>query len=78
MLSLRADSRFLWFFDRFERFKHQIVLTGATGARFEMLSHAEKDAGERRFVVNALNVFIQFIKAFRTSEFHFSRLSDHL
>jgi hypothetical protein len=72
-----ASKRSLLLFNRFERFKNQRELTGATGACFKMLSHPEKHFVERHSVENALSVLVQFIKTFRASQLHFSRLSDH-
>jgi len=73
-----TSKRSLLFFNRFERFQNQLVLTGATGACFKMLSHAVKHSLDRHSVENALSVLVQFIKAFRAGQLHFSRLSDHL
>jgi hypothetical protein len=71
----RADLRF---FNRFERFKDQLELTGATGACVEMLSHAIQHSVDWHAVKIPLSVLIKFIKAFWAAHFHFSRLLDLL
>ena len=68
----------LRFFDRIERFKDELKLTAATGAGFEMLSHADKHSFDRLAIENPLSVLVQLIKTFRAGHFHFSRLLDHL
>lgn len=64
-------------FDCLERFQHQFELTTATGASFQVLSHALKHSVDRRAIEDALRVLVQFIKAFRAGQLDFSGLSDH-
>jgi hypothetical protein len=52
-----------------ERLKDHLELTGATGAGFEMLSHAVKKTVDRRAIENSLSVLVQLIKAFPGSSF---------
>ena len=44
----------------------------------QMLLHELEHTVERRAIEGPLNVLVQFIKAFRASQFHFFRLLDHL
>jgi hypothetical protein len=60
-----------------ERFKDQLELIVATGACFEMLSDGVKHSVDWHVIENPLSVLIQFIKALRSAQFHFSGLLDH-
>jgi hypothetical protein len=63
--------------DRFERFKNQLELTGATWACFKMLAHALEYSFDRQTIENTLSVPVEFIQTFRARQLLFLSLSDH-